>query len=72
VKDDNISAQLNLMTYNNVKDSPVWVVSFRGLKIHSSSLWSEDGKPMPVSYHTEDNAVIDAITGKSLFAFTFR
>jgi hypothetical protein len=74
VNNDNISAQINLITYcNYANNSPAWILSFRGLKIPSNRPLNRDGKPIaPERYHTEDNVVIDANTGKSLFAFTFR
>lgn len=72
-KDDNISAQINLMTYSSMKNSPVWIVSLKGLKDPPISVKIIDGKkPAPIRYHTESNVVIDATTGKILFGFSFR
>lgn len=54
---------------------PVWIVSFEGLTIQSSQPFipNEEPQEMPPSRaHTEQNTVIDAMTGEVLYIFSFR
>lgn len=52
--------------------SPVWIVSFRGLRITRSGGPNLTDEQRQSSFHQEENAVIDATTGEPLFIFTYR
>lgn len=53
-------------------NAPVWIVSCKGLTIHRSGGTMLDSEQKKANPHTEENVVIDAITGEPLYTFSFR
>lgn len=60
-----IYAQYVLLTDSHHDRIPVWIVSFRG--INGNNKITRHGTPV-----TENNIVINAISGRPIFAFSFR
>lgn len=61
-----------LKTNGYLENDPVWIVSFKGLKIRPSGPAGTPDVDKEKRVHQEENVVVDALTGETLFSFTFR
>lgn len=57
---------------NGLDNSPVWIVSFKGLTIYRCGLSDMTDDMRKASSHQEYDVVVDATSGETLFSTTFR
>jgi len=55
-----------------IDNMPVWIVSFKGLKIFRAGISTTTDELRRKSMHEEENVVVDAETGEALYSFTYR